>query len=475
MPQKSFLIHNNNNWYHLDTFVWRPVQIIKREDIFQYIKDQATITTLAGYDLENIKDILTDESFQKKIDNDNNIIAFTNGIYDISTNKFESYPMNKEHYITKSINHYYYHTKHSIDVNLYFEEYFQNSVINEYFLTNLASYLDSNEKKYIDIWCGSGSNGKTSVKKIIEQTFGNYCVNLSMTELLNLNVTHLNIYPLKGAKLVFVDYDHYSTIDSQKLLNVLNDDNCTFNIILLTNVNPKFSNTKELNGKVKYWEWTNTFNNPNHQMKQNPNDLIHYLISVEYPYYLKVKNLYTTQNSLKSKYLIENSENNTMEEMLKELPDNFFDNANDNNSTKNDPEDLFNEITKKSSETNTQNIFNNMMAKLSDPNAQNMLNELIKSISQDPSDNTNLINQVITEMPKIVDNPSNNFIEQINKMAKLIHQPNQMEYTNANKNIVAVKIETPRESTFTKIYNVFFSCLGPVKPRNFIEGSKKTL
>ena len=123
MPQKSFLIHNNNNWYHLDTFVWRPVQIIKREDIFQYIKDQATITTLAGYDLENIKDILTDESFQKKIDNDNNIIAFTNGIYDISTNKFESYPMNKEHYITKSINHYYYHTKHSIDVNLYFEVY----------------------------------------------------------------------------------------------------------------------------------------------------------------------------------------------------------------------------------------------------------------------------------------------------------------------------------------------------------------
>jgi phage/plasmid-associated DNA primase len=127
-----------------------------------------------------IEDMIGIDNLSAKMDQANNLIAFTNGVYDLSMFNFrQGLP---EDYITKQMNICYditltLESPKVIKMLNFFKKIFPDEELFEYFmLENCEMYFGGNRDKVLQIWTGEGDNGKSVTNKIIEDKFGKLAV-----------------------------------------------------------------------------------------------------------------------------------------------------------------------------------------------------------------------------------------------------------------------------------------------------------
>lgn len=127
-----------------------------------------------------IEDMIGIDSLNEKMDQSRQLIAFTNGVYDLSLFTFrQGLP---EDYITKQMTISYDPTLTMESPKVkkmlgFFQKIFPDEELFEYFmLENCEMYFGGNRDKILQIWTGEGDNGKSVTNKIIEDKFGKLAV-----------------------------------------------------------------------------------------------------------------------------------------------------------------------------------------------------------------------------------------------------------------------------------------------------------
>jgi P4 family phage/plasmid primase-like protien len=150
-------------------------------------------------------------NFEDKLDSNPTLIGFENGIYDMETNEFrEGRP---EDYVSFStgINYLEYDPDNPYieQVNDFMRKVLTHEEVREYVLTLFASMLDgTNRDEKFHIWTGSGSNGKSKIVELFQQTIGDYaCIfNVSMLtqKRAKSNETNSELAIAKGRRFVIL-------------------------------------------------------------------------------------------------------------------------------------------------------------------------------------------------------------------------------------------------------------------------------
>lgn len=115
--------------------------------------------------------------FEEKLDSNPRLIGFENGVYDLENDEFrEGRP---EDYISLStgINYIEFDENNPYieEIMTFMKKVLVNENVREYVLTLFASILDgTNRDEKFHIWTGSGSNGKSKIVELFQQTIGEY-------------------------------------------------------------------------------------------------------------------------------------------------------------------------------------------------------------------------------------------------------------------------------------------------------------
>jgi P4 family phage/plasmid primase-like protien len=113
-------------------------------------------------------------NFVKNLDNNNNLIGFDNGVYDLDKMEFrEGLP---EDNITLSVGYDYkeLHSDKYEDLLKFLEDIQPNKNERDYMLTYLSIALVGNLLELFTILTGCGRNGKSKLIELLELTFGDY-------------------------------------------------------------------------------------------------------------------------------------------------------------------------------------------------------------------------------------------------------------------------------------------------------------
>ena len=121
--------------------------------------------------------IYNDQEFNKKIDENINLIGFNNGIYDLKNSVFRS--GRPEDYLSMNTNIDYKEYNESDKgvqaVLKFFEDIQPEKEMREYLLLKLSSFLEGVQRdQKFEIWTGGGGNGKSCILKLLNDSFGDY-------------------------------------------------------------------------------------------------------------------------------------------------------------------------------------------------------------------------------------------------------------------------------------------------------------
>jgi P4 family phage/plasmid primase-like protien len=134
--------------------------------------------------MRECKSLFYIDKFEEKLDSKCHLIGFDNGVYDLEMKEFrEGRP---EDYIsfTTGCNYVEYDDRNPYAKGMM---RFLNSVltkehIRDYVLLLMASFLNGNiREERFHIWTGTGSNGKSKLIDLFEQSFGDYCCKFPVT------------------------------------------------------------------------------------------------------------------------------------------------------------------------------------------------------------------------------------------------------------------------------------------------------
>lgn len=205
----SFLYCSKHKWYIFDKHIWKNLDdatlyfipmLIKMSDWYnarkEYVsceEDQKKIEQLVKK-LENSstqKNIINQAAHlyhfndvNQLMDYDPNLIAFQNGIYDLTSMEFRD--GKPSDFISKKMPITYEKpTNEHIEFLLKFlNEIFPDPTILEYFLNQTCEvFVGGNKDKIAMFWTGNGNNGKSVTQKLFEKMLGPYAVKLPTTVL----------------------------------------------------------------------------------------------------------------------------------------------------------------------------------------------------------------------------------------------------------------------------------------------------
>jgi P4 family phage/plasmid primase-like protien len=115
-----------------------------------------------------------ERDFTKKLDTNNNLLGFENGVYDLE--KMEFRKGKQCDYISMSTNYDYIekHTENYKDLEKFLEDIQANKEERDYMLTYLSIGLIGNKLELFTILTGCGRNGKSKLIELLKITFGDY-------------------------------------------------------------------------------------------------------------------------------------------------------------------------------------------------------------------------------------------------------------------------------------------------------------
>lgn len=124
------------------------------------------------------------EKFEEKLDSKCHLIGFDNGVYDLEIKEFRD--GRPEDYIsfTTGCNYIPYDETHPFarQIQSFLKQVLTKEHIMEYVLLLLSSFLNGNiREERFHIWTGTGSNGKSKLIDLFEQSFGDYCCKFPVT------------------------------------------------------------------------------------------------------------------------------------------------------------------------------------------------------------------------------------------------------------------------------------------------------
>jgi P4 family phage/plasmid primase-like protien len=125
-----------------------------------------------------------DPEFEKKLDENYDLIAFNNGVYDLLNSEFrEGRP---DDYLSRSTNvDYHPFTENNVYTEKmfkFFREILPNEAVRKYLLLSLATCVAGhNKEEKCRIVTGSGSNGKSLLFSLVQQALGDYYISCPIT------------------------------------------------------------------------------------------------------------------------------------------------------------------------------------------------------------------------------------------------------------------------------------------------------
>ena len=134
--------------------------------------------------MKECQEVFLNKKFLEKLDENRDLIGFTNGVFDL--NEFKFRPGRPEDYLSFCTNIDYKEFKENSkmykEVDTFIKQIAPIEEMREYLLLLLSSYLQghtSDEKFHI--WTGTGANGKSKIVELFESAFGDYCIKFPIT------------------------------------------------------------------------------------------------------------------------------------------------------------------------------------------------------------------------------------------------------------------------------------------------------
>ena len=155
----------------------RTKDLDKKRTMLMKEKNKLDDTPFKDKILKECKDLFLDQNFSEKIDNNPNLLGFTNGVLDMENLVFrEGRPTD---YITLSTEYEYRHVTENEEemrqIDDYLSRVFVDPRIREYFLDQAASILKGgNINKKVMVWSGVGDNSKSVMVTLVRKSFGRY-------------------------------------------------------------------------------------------------------------------------------------------------------------------------------------------------------------------------------------------------------------------------------------------------------------
>jgi len=134
--------------------------------------------------MREAREVFYDKRFREKLNVNPNIIAFKNGVYDLTNNIFRN--GRPEDFISKCIPvNYKIFSDDDIkvqSVRSIFEKIFPDREVNTYFWDTASElYQGGNWRKIVQMWTGEGDNGKSITQMFYEKLLGQFSVVLPTT------------------------------------------------------------------------------------------------------------------------------------------------------------------------------------------------------------------------------------------------------------------------------------------------------
>nr|QBK88651.1 MAG: D5-like helicase-primase [Mimivirus LCMiAC01] len=188
----------------------RDNALTKADNVMKIIK-QLKMASFKKHIMTECEDLFYDRKFEERLNSKKHLLGFDNGVYDLENMFFR--PGTPDDYISMSTGYYY--REYSMEdeavkgVINFFKQVQIESVMREYILTLLASFLDGlNEQQKFIIWIGTGSNAKSCVMDFFTKAMGDYSGVLPSTVITKKKGGSSNATPeiamLRGVRFVVI-------------------------------------------------------------------------------------------------------------------------------------------------------------------------------------------------------------------------------------------------------------------------------
>jgi P4 family phage/plasmid primase-like protien len=154
-------------------------QLNKLREGLNKIYTKLKTTTFKNNIMKESKELFFDEQFTKKVDSNKDIIAFNNGVLDLTT--FEFRDGKPEDYISFSTqidydeDKKYYEYSEWPQIELFLSQVLPDPEVRLYFMKHLSTCLiGGNKAQKFHILTGSGSNGKSMLMNLASKALGDY-------------------------------------------------------------------------------------------------------------------------------------------------------------------------------------------------------------------------------------------------------------------------------------------------------------
>jgi len=230
LNNKALAINKNNLKTSNEEMIQENSSSLTNNNIFKnkIIKKFVALTKNNIFKNKIIKKIVTlftDKDFDKKLDENYNLIGFNNGVYDLEAEKFRDGRF--DDYISKTTNVDFYEfnmlNPHVTEMFKFFEEILPIKSVRHHMLLSLSSCVSGyNKDEKLRIVTGSGSNGKSLLFKLVQQALGEYYVYCSTISRESLYQLSSEFNCLKSARCACLqDNGEISNVNSIKKLLIM--------------------------------------------------------------------------------------------------------------------------------------------------------------------------------------------------------------------------------------------------------------
>ena len=181
MSQRELTECNGDKDGKKDCGVCEYCKMDQEKTDYLHVFTQLKKTAFKSNVMKECRELFFDEEFTKKVDANKDLIAFNNGVLDMTTADFVFRDGKPEDYISFSTgidydqNRPYYEYPAWPEVEMFMKKVLPDKEVRDYFLKHLATnLLGGNTAQKFHILTGSGSNGKSMIMNLLSKALGDY-------------------------------------------------------------------------------------------------------------------------------------------------------------------------------------------------------------------------------------------------------------------------------------------------------------
>lgn len=181
MSQRELTECNGEKEGKADCGVCEYCKLDQEKTDYLHVFTQLKKTAFKSNVMKECRELFFDEEFTKKVDSNKDLIAFNNGVLDMTTPDFTFRDGKPEDYISFSTgidydqNRPYYEYPAWPEIEMFIKKVLPDREVRDYFLKHLATnLLGGNTAQKFHILTGSGSNGKSMITNLLAKALGDY-------------------------------------------------------------------------------------------------------------------------------------------------------------------------------------------------------------------------------------------------------------------------------------------------------------